>query len=96
MTDPTDSPVSAATMQINASELKLNMDKCLALASEQDIDITKDGRQIARLTAAADRLALLDELASIAAPADTDGLASLEEIKRERLESRRFPDNSLE
>ena len=86
MTAPTDSPVSAATMQINASELKLNMDKYLALASEQDIDITKDGRQVARLTAAAtDRVALLDELAGIAAPADKDGLTSLETVKNERL-----------
>ena len=75
-------------MRISAGEFRQNMDKYLALASEQDIDIIQDGRSVARLTAATtERLALLDELVGIAAPApdDKDALTSLEAIKRERL-----------
>ena len=73
-------------MRISVGEFRQNMDKYLALAAEQDIDITQDGRHVARLTAAAeDRLALLEELSGIAAPVDGDGLRSLEDIRRERL-----------
>lgn len=70
-------------MMITATELKNNIGKYLALAATQDIYITKNGKNIAKLTsAAADKVALLDSLVGIV----PDKGLTLDDIKRERLE----------
>lgn len=72
-------------MQITATEFKTNMGKYLALAGKQDIFITKNGRRVARLTSpSADRVAALDSLVGVARDFD----ATLDDIKKERLESK--------
>lgn len=70
-------------MQITATEFKNNIGKYLALASKQDIYITKNGKSVAKLSNPnADRVALLDSLVGIL-PA---GSVILEDVKKERLE----------
>ncbi|MEA5014276.1 MAG: type II toxin-antitoxin system prevent-host-death family antitoxin [Candidatus Limiplasma sp.] len=70
-------------MQITATEFKNNIGKYLALASKQDIYITKNGKSVAKLSNPnADRVALLDSLVGIL-PA---GSVTLEDVKKERLE----------
>lgn len=57
-------------MVITASELKTNLGKYLAMAAEQDIFITKNGKNIAKLSSpTVDKLAVLDGLVGIL-PAD--------------------------
>lgn len=54
-------------MQITATELKNNMEKYLLLAATQNIDITQNGKSIAKLSSAtADKKAALDSLVGIA------------------------------
>ena len=54
-------------MIITAAELKTNLEKYLKMAMSQDIFITKNGKNIARLTSpAVNKLALLDDLVGIA------------------------------
>ena len=54
-------------MIITAAELKTNLEKYLEMAMSQDIFITKNGKNIARLTSpAVNKLALLDDLVGIA------------------------------
>lgn len=53
-------------MVITATELKSNLGKYLELANKQDIFITKNGKNIARLTGpVADKLSVLDSLVGI-------------------------------
>lgn len=53
-------------MIITATEFKTNLGKYLEIAASQDIFITKNGKNIARLTnPAVNKLALLDDLVGI-------------------------------
>lgn len=53
-------------MIVTATEFKTNLGKYLEMASSQDIFITKNGKNIARLTSpAVNKLALLDDLVGI-------------------------------
>lgn len=53
-------------MVITASELKTNLGRYLSLAAEQDIFITKNGKNIAKLSnPSVDKLAVLDSLVGI-------------------------------
>ena len=53
-------------MIVTATEFKTNLGKYLEMASSQDICITKNGKNIARLTSpAVNKLALLDDLVGI-------------------------------
>ena len=71
-------------MIVTATEFKTNLGKYLELAVTQDIFITKNGKNIARLTSpSVNRLAVLDNLVGIAP--QTDGLDE-KSIREERLE----------
>ena len=67
-------------MTISATEFKTNFGKYLAMASEQDIYIMKNGKNVAKLTRpVVDKVAVLDALVGIIPPdAETD-------VKEERL-----------
>jgi antitoxin (DNA-binding transcriptional repressor) of toxin-antitoxin stability system len=68
-------------MLITATELKNNIGKYLALASQEDIYITKNGKSIAKLTNSnQDKVEIAKSLFGIL-PADT----SLERAREERL-----------
>lgn len=59
-------------MIITATELKTNLGKYLELASIQDIFITKNGKNIARLTSQSiDKLSVLDSLVGIISSQET-------------------------
>lgn len=70
-------------MIVTATELKTNLGKYLEIARQQDIFITKNGKNIARLTSpSVNKLSVLDSLVGIA----TDGSGIDEEtIREERL-----------
>ncbi len=71
-------------MTITATEFKKNFGKYLALVSEEEIYITKNGKRVAKLSdPKADRLEALDALVGAAKCDDTD--ITLEEIRDERL-----------
>jgi antitoxin (DNA-binding transcriptional repressor) of toxin-antitoxin stability system len=68
-------------MLITATEFKTNLGKYLALANQEDIIITKNGKSIAKLTNPnKDKVAMAKSLFGILPPD-----ASLEEAKEERL-----------
>lgn len=68
-------------MLISATEFKNNLGKYLALASQEDIYITKNGKSVAKLTnTKQDKIKIAKSLFGIL-PAD----ASLEQAKKERL-----------
>lgn len=70
-------------MTITATEFKKNLGKYLTLANDEDIYITKNGKEIAKLTnPAGDKIAMLDSLVGIVPEEDR---MSLEEIKEARL-----------
>ncbi len=70
-------------MIVSAAELKSNLGKYLELAARQDIFITKNGRNIVRLTSPAiDKLVVLDDLVGIIPPQDA---AAEEAVREERL-----------
>lgn len=70
-------------MIVTATEFKTNLGKYLELAVSQDIFITKNGKNIARLTSpSVNRLAVLDNIVGIV-PQD-DGLDE-KAIREERL-----------
>lgn len=70
-----------SVMQITATEFKNNIGKYLALASKEDIYITKNGKRIAKLTnTKQDKIEMVKSLFGIL-PAD----ASLEQAREERL-----------
>ncbi len=68
-------------MIVTATEFKSNLGKYLELAARQDIFITKNGKNIARLTSpTVDKLAILDNLVGIIPAQDaTDEDAAREE-----------------
>ncbi len=70
-------------MIVTATELKTNLGKYLEIARQQDVFITKNGKNIARLTSpSVNKLSVLDSLVGIA----TDGSGIDEEtIREERL-----------
>lgn len=71
-------------MIVTATEFKTNLSKYLELAVTQDIFITKNGKNIARLTSpSVNKLAVLDNLVGISP--QTDGLDE-KSIREERLE----------
>lgn len=66
-------------MVVTATEFKTNLGKYLELAAQQDVFITKNGKNIARLTSpTVNKLALLDRLVGII-PEDADEDAAREE-----------------
>ena len=68
-------------MIITATELKSNLGRYLELVDKEDIVITRNGKHIAKLTAAAkDRTDILSALIGIV-PSDV----SLETVREERL-----------
>lgn len=68
-------------MSITATELKENLGKYLAMASQEDIFITKNGKIVAKLSNPyQDRVVLAKSLAGVI-PADI----TLEEAREERL-----------
>jgi len=68
-------------MLITATEFKTNLGKYLALANQEDIIITKNGKSIAKLTNPnKDKVAMAKSLFGILPPD-----ASLEEAREERL-----------
>lgn len=70
-------------MIITATEFKANLGKYLELAATQDVFITKNGKQIARLTSPTiNKLSILDNLVGIISPQDT---IDIDEIRGERL-----------
>lgn len=70
-------------MIVTATEFKTNLGKYLKLATAQDIFITKNGKNIARLTnPSVDKLAVLDHLAGIV-PEDT--VSDEKTLREERL-----------
>lgn len=71
-------------MIVTATEFKTNLGKYLEMAAKQDIFITKNGKNIARLTSpTVNKLAVLDSLVGIASNNSSD---DEETIRKERLE----------
>ena len=69
-------------MSITATELKLNLGKCLLLAATEDIFITRNGKVVAKLTNPyQDRVEMAKSLFGVL-PADM----TLEEAQEERLD----------
>ena len=69
-------------MQITATEFKKNIGKYLMIASEQDIYITKNGKNVAKVTNPnADKVAMLDGLVGIIPKT----ALTLDDVKKERL-----------
>lgn len=59
-------------MIVTVTELKTNLGKYLELAAIQDIFITKNGKNIARLTSPSiDKLSVLDSLVEIIPPQES-------------------------
>ncbi len=70
-------------MIITATEFKSNLGKYLDIAMKQDIYITKNGKNIARLTSPnINKLEVLDKLVGII---PDDGRTDNESIRQERL-----------
>ena len=70
-------------MIITATEFKTNLGKYLDIAASQDIFITKNGKNIARLTSpAVNKLALLDDLVGLIPASQT---MDEDTIREERL-----------
>ncbi len=75
-------------MFISATELKKNMGKYLALAANEDIIITKNGKVIAKLTSVTeDKVSMVESLIGLL-PSE----ASLEEAREERLKRHEHTD----
>ena len=68
-------------IQITATDFKTNLGKYLAIAHRQDIHITKNGSNIAVLTAPKVTKSWVDELIGVIPNADTD----TKKTKAERL-----------
>jgi prevent-host-death family protein len=73
-------------MFVTATEFKENMGKYLALANSEDIIITKNGKQVARLTGVHNTAMLTDSLIGII-PDSSVNLTTLREERLERYES---------
>ena len=73
----------AHIMVVTATEFKTNLGKYLEMAMKQDIFITKNGKNIARLTSpAVNKLVILDSLVGIV---PKDSAMDEETIQEERL-----------
>lgn len=73
----------AHIMIVTATEFKTNLGKYLEMAMKQDIFITKNGKNIARLTSpTVNKLAVLDSLAGIV---PKDSAMDEDSIREERL-----------
>lgn len=73
----------ARIMIVTATEFKTNLGKYLEMAMKQDIFITKNGKNIARLTSpTVNKLAVLDSLVGIVSE---DSAMDEETIRKERL-----------
>ena len=71
-------------MIITATELKTNLGKYLDIARQQDVFITKNGKNIARLTSPSiNKLSVLDSLVGIVSE---DSAMDEETIRKERLD----------
>ena len=69
-------------MIVTATEFKSNLGKYLDMVATQDVYITKNGKNITRLTSpSSNKLAVLDELVGIASRVDADE----DTIRKERL-----------
>ena len=74
----------ARIMIVTATEFKTNLGKYLEMAMKQDIFITKNGKNIARLTSpTVNKLAVLDSLVGIVSG---DSAMDEETIRKERLD----------
>lgn len=74
----------ACIMIVTATEFKTNLGKYLEMAMKQDIFITKNGKNIARLTSpTVNKLAVLDSLVGIVSE---DSAMDEETIRKERLD----------
>lgn len=74
----------ARIMIVTATEFKTNLGKYLEMAMKQDIFITKNGKNIARLTSpTVNKLAVLDSLVGIVSE---DSAMDEEAIRKERLD----------
>lgn len=74
----------ARIMIVTATEFKTNLGKYLEMAMKQDIFITKNGKNIARLTSpTVNKLAVLDSLVGIVSE---DSAMDEETIRKERLD----------
>lgn len=81
-------------MTVTATELKTNLGRYLELATIQDIFITKNGKNIARLTSPSiDKLSLLDSLVGIIPSQET---IDEETIREERLARQRNESSSFQ
>ncbi len=70
-------------IQITATDFKANLGKYLNIANEEDIVITKNGMDVAVLTAPKKKPSVIDELVGIIPNDGTDLKASREErLKR--------------
>lgn len=70
-------------MIVTATEFKLNLGKYLELAANQDVFITKNGKNIARLTSPSiDKLSVLNDLVGIISPQEE---IDEDNIREERL-----------
>ena len=70
-------------MIVTATEFKSNLGKYLKMATKQDIFITKNGKNIARLTSpTVNKLAILDNLVGIV---PKDAVIDEKTIREERL-----------
>lgn len=70
-------------IQITATDLKANLGKYLSLAGREEIRITKNGRDIAVLSAPKEKQSWVDELVGIAPPLEDD--FDIKKFKAERL-----------
>ena len=59
-------------LQITATDFKVNLGKYLSLVGREDIHITKNGREIAVLSAPKEKSSWVDELTGIIPNADID------------------------
>ncbi len=70
-------------MIVTATEFKLNLGKYLELAANQDVFITKNGKNIARLTSPSiDKLSVLNDMVGIISPQEE---IDEDNIREERL-----------
>lgn len=72
-------------MIVTATEFKTNLGKYLELASAQDIFITKNGKNIARLTSpSVNKLAVLDNLVGVIPQSESMDEKSIREERLSR------------
>ncbi|MBQ6492438.1 MAG: type II toxin-antitoxin system Phd/YefM family antitoxin [Erysipelotrichaceae bacterium] len=71
-------------MIVTVTELKTNLGKYLDMVTDEEIVITKNGKEIARLSRPeSEKIALLDSLVSVAKKA---GVMDKDDVRSERLQ----------